>query len=260
MPSREVTDRKKSADAVVAAIDTHAEGAGQALAAQFKGVLRKGETAPDMTLALRLFGRMLARDSAAAVAADDRHEDEKSDDAAPRNARDAAAVLVRDACVHARDGVSTVHEGSNAVLKSVAMADPPPSVNDHAALGRWATSAAAKLADAKVTLPAPTKRGVSIDRKALAEGITEHLGALTTAVGAVETERRELEATQLAKNGAVERNDKTFAAAAGFASVVLRAAGMSELADRVRPSSRQPGRTVSTDPGAAPTGGGTGTG
>ena len=82
---------------------------------------------------------------------------------------------------------------------------------------------------------------------ALAEGIVEHVGALKAALNDVERERRELETTQSRKNAAVEANDETFASAASMTATVLRAAGMNDHAEKVRPSARRPGRTESTD-------------
>ena len=245
MPTKETTARKKSATAVVSSIETHAEAAGKALAPLFKGVLKKGEVAPDMAFVLTVFGRVLARDNDAAVAADDAHESEKADDDLPRTTRDAAAIKVRDACTHARDGVDTVYGAS--ALKLLGMATPPPSATDGAGLARWAEGAVGKLTDAKVVLPAPQKRGVSVDRKALAEDITDQLSVLSGALKDVERERRELEGTQVAKNRAIEQNDATFSIVANLATAVLRAAGMPEQADKVRPSARRPGRTESNE-------------
>lgn len=244
MPGKETTSRKKSADAVLSSIETHGDAAAKSLVPFFKGLLKKGETAPDIAFLLTLFGRALVRDSAAAVAADDAHEREKSDDDAPRAARDAAAVEVREACVHARDAVSTAH-GTGA-HKLLGMASPPPLATDGAALVRWADGAATALADATIKLPA-AKPGIHLDRGALARGITAHLDALRTALADVERERRELEGTQTEKNRAIERYDATFSIVANITSAVLRAADMHDQADRVRPSARRPGRTEATD-------------
>jgi len=241
MPSKEVTDRQKSAAAVESSIEAHGEGAGGALAAQFKGVLRKGESAPDVAFVLRLFGRLLARDAATLADADGRHEAEKADDDAPRAARDEAATAVRDACVVARDGVAAVY--GEAALGPLGLAEVAPPVGDGVALARYAERAASKLADAKLALPKAKARGIAVDRAVLAADITEQLPALQRSMRDVARERRELEATQSAKNHAVEQYDATFTLTANVTSAVLRAAGMSDLADRVRPSARRPGRT-----------------
>ncbi len=241
MPSKEVTDRQKSANAVVASIEAHGSDAGAALAAQFTGVLRKGESAPDVALVLQLFGRLLARDAGALVEADDRHEAEKADDDAPRTARDASAAAVREACAVARDGVAAVY--GDAALGPLGLGEAVPQASDGAALARYAERAASKLADAKLALPKPKTRAVSIDREALAAGVREQLPTLLRSLKDVERERRELEGTQSAKNRAVAQHDATFSLAANVTSAVLRAAGMTEQADRVRPSARRPGRT-----------------
>jgi hypothetical protein len=247
MSSQEVTDRAKSAAAVTASIDAHAPAVSASIEALFKRVLLKSEAMPDVGFVLTLFGRVLKADSAAAVAADDAHEQEKADDAAPRRARDASAVEVRDGCTFARDSVGTVY-GDDA-LTTLGMASAPPAVTDGASLVRWATSAAAKLDDASLKLPKPLKRGVTVDRSALAEGIREHLATLTRALADVERERRELEGTQAKKNQAVDRYDGTFALVANVTSAVLASAGMPAQAAKVRPSARRPGRVEpSEDP------------
>lgn len=257
MPSKEVTDRAKSAGAVTASIEAHAPAASASIVGMFKRVLHRGETMPDVAFTLTLFGRLLKVDNDALVTADDTHEDEKADDAAPRNTRDASAATVREACVHARDGVSTVY--GEAALRALGMAAAPPAVNDGVALVRWATTAATKLEDAAITLPRAAKRGVSVDRAALAEGIREKLPTLAEAITDVERERRELEATQAAKNAAMERNDKSFALVANVASAVFEAAGMPDQAAKVRPSVRRPGRVESPEDNSSNGSGGTGT-
>lgn len=256
MPSKEVTDRAKSAKAVVASIEAHSSAASAAITARFKRVLRKGESMPDVAFTLSLFGRLLEVDSAALVAADDAHEDEKADDAAPRKVRDDSAAQVREAGVHARDGVATVF--GEETLARLGMASPPPAVTDGHALVRWASNAAAKLDDAKITLPKAKKRGVTVDRAALAEGIREGLPALEASLVDVERERRELETTQTAKNAAMERNDQSFALVANVTSAVLDAAGMPDQAAKVRPNPKRPGRVDAIEEGD-PNEGGTGT-
>lgn len=241
MLSKEVLDRQKSAGAVVASLEAHGDAAGERLGAQFKAVLRKGEAAPDVAQTLRLFGRMLARDAAALAEADDRHEAEKADDDAPRAARDESAAVVREACVVARDGVAAVY--GDAALAPLGLAEAVPAASDGASLARYAERAAGKLADAKLPLPKPRTRAVSVDRGALAASIGERLPTLQRALGDVERERRELEGTQAAKNSAVAQYDATFSLVANVAGAVLRAAGMIDQADRVRPSARRPGRT-----------------
>lgn len=241
MVSKEVVDRQRSAGAVTSSIAAHGAAAGESLMKRFGEVLRKGERAPDVAFALELFGRLLARDAEALVAADDRHEAEKSDDDAPRAARDESAAVVRDACVAARDGIAAVY--GDAALAPLGLAEPAPPVGDGVALARYADRAATKLADAKLALPKPRVRGLSADRNALAAGIREQLPTLERALADVARERRELEGTQAEKNRAVARYDATFALAANVTGALLRAAGMDEHADRVRPSARRPGRT-----------------
>jgi hypothetical protein len=76
---------------------------------------------------------------------------------------------------------------------------------------------------------------------------------VTKARAALATELRESEATQTAKDKAIVAYDRTFSRVATLAGALLEIAGESELAKRVRPSTRRPGRTVEdADPEPVP--------
>jgi uncharacterized protein (DUF2267 family) len=70
------------------------------------------------------------------------------------------------------------------------------------------------------------------------------VAALTEALTAVAREKREADATLVAKNRAIEQSDRMFTLTASVLSALLEAAGESELARRVRPSRRRAGQTV----------------
>jgi hypothetical protein len=71
----------------------------------------------------------------------------------------------------------------------------------------------------------------------------------------VTAEVREADATLAAKNGALSAHDLVFAGVANVTSALLKAAGEKELAGKVRPSAKKPGRTAelaAQEPGSEP--------
>lgn len=253
MPSKLVTDREKSARAVTAAADTHAAAVGEALANELAPHLAPGETMPDVALLVRLFGRKIAADNATLVKADTAHERELADDAAPREARDTAAAKVREILVDLRSSVDAAYGAAGlAVLGLTGTTPVDPSV-----LATAAASAVAALQDPERALPKPRRAGNQIDRAAFADELAAELPALQTALARVVTEDREKEATQTAKDRALASNDRTFTRGAGSLTALAAAAGLDELAAKVKPSGRRPGRTALEDeePSDSPQGG-----
>lgn len=243
MPSKEVTDRQKSARAVAAAAETHAAQAAEKIAAVLEPHLAAGERLPDVALLLRLLGRGITADGDTLGRVDLAHEKELSDDTGPRRRRDESAAALYQISYETRDAVSS-HYGEEA-LAALTMSAPAPT--DPTALVHWVKSAVERLHDPKAKLPAPRSKAVRIDRKALGDELAAGLPALSAALKDVERERREAEDTLSAKGKAMQRYDATFRQGAGVLTALFRAAGMDDLAGKVRPSGRKPGRTAAED-------------
>ena len=79
MSSKQITDREKSAGAVVAVGETQAEAAGGALGKLLIPHLAKGEALPNMALVMILVSRALDTSKARMVEADAAHEAEFGD-------------------------------------------------------------------------------------------------------------------------------------------------------------------------------------
>lgn len=246
MPSKEVTDRQKSARAVSAAAEAHAAQAAERLAADLKPFLAKGEHMPDAALLLRLLGRGIVAGGDTLAAADLAHEKELTDDAGPRRRRDASRAALYQTAYETRDVVSTQYGAEG--LAALSMTAPAPA--DPTALAHWVTAAVERLNDPAVKLPAPKRKAVKVDRKALADDLAADLPALTTALSDVDRERREAEATLGDKGKAMEGYDGAFRRGAGALTAVFRAAGMDDIAAKVRPSGRRPGTTAEAEPEA----------
>jgi hypothetical protein len=247
MPSKLVTDREKSSRAVAAAAGTHAAAVGEALAKALAQHLKAGETMPNVALLVQLLGRNIQADSAALVKADKAHEAELSDDDAPRRARDEAFEKVRSLLVDLRSGVDSAYGAAG--LGVLGLKGETPS--DPSAVAGAAAAALEALQDAKRKLPKPRRAGNKLDRAAYVEELTAELPPLQKALAKVANEDREKEATQRAKDQAFATNDRTFTRGAALLASLAAAAGLDDLADKVRPSGRRPGRTAAEDEDAA---------
>jgi hypothetical protein len=100
---------------------------------------------------------------------------------------------------------------------------------------------------ATVTPPKARRKGLVLDAADWTAPLSESKQKLSSALSKVATERREAQVTQVAKNKSVDRYDKVFSTTATLVSALLSAAGESELAKRVRPSTRRIGETETAE-------------
>lgn len=245
MPSKQVTDREKSARAIVAATEAHAAEIVAGVTRELSPYLKAGEKLPDIGLLVRLFGRKTEADNAALVAADRAHEKELSDDAAPREARDTAAGEVRAVLVDLRAAIDAGYGPTALAQLGLDQAIPvDPSV-----LAAMAGDVAKALEDASIKLPNPRRKRMKIDRAGFAEDLRAELPDLQKALAKVSKEEREKDTTQRAKNEAMAKNDATFSACAGWLEATCAVAGLPELAATMRPSGRRPGQRKAEEGG-----------
>jgi hypothetical protein len=246
MPSKQVVDRGRSAAAVTAAADTHATQAASALSARLMPHLRSGEKLPDLALLFQLLGREITTRAGEMTAADKAHEDELRDDAPPRHARDESAAELRHSLVGLREVAIGLY--GSAVLESLGLSGHTPQ--DPALLSSYASTVIGALA--KVHLPRSRVRGGQLHTAEVTGALTTERDQLEAHLKDVAREAREAEATQVAKDQAIARYDRSFSDQAGLLSALLRAAHLDELADRVRPSARRPGQTIADGESATP--------
>lgn len=243
MASKLVIGREKSSRAVAASAETHADEVAKGFAAELSPYLKSGEKLPDVALLVRLVARRLAADTAALVAADDAHERELADDAAPREARDEAAARLRAVLVDARAAVDAAF--GPAGLRNLRLDGAVP--DDPTVLATTGERVAGALRDAGIKLPKPRRAAMKLDRAALASEIEAELPALKKALAKVATEEREKETTLRAKQSAMRKSDRSFGQGASLLSASFAFAGLEDLAAKVRPSGRRPGRTAAED-------------
>jgi hypothetical protein len=244
MASKQVMARQKDAASVVAAGQTHADRAARSVETALRPHLAHGEKMPDVALLMNLAARWLAHTAEAMVAADEAHEKELSDDAAPREARDAAAEKLFASVVELREvATGLLGAGATATLELTGKTPQEPVALSHAA-GEVATALVEKK------LPKSRVRGATFHAQEWADRLGEERGALDEALADVTKEEREAEATLITKTTAIAAYDDAFARVAAALGGLLKLAGEDDLAARVRPSTRRPGR-ANEDP--APT-------
>jgi hypothetical protein len=250
MTSKQVTDREKSARAVGAAAKTHAAQIAAGFNRELTPHLEPGETLPDAGLLARLIGRKIVADNTALLAADHAHEQELADDAGPREDRDDAAAKVRSVLVDLRAAIESAYGARGLTLLGLGDA----VAVDPSVVATAAGNVQKALKDQNIKLPKPKRAGMKIDRAAFAEDIAGELPALQKALAKVATEEREKEVTQRVKNEAMAKNDAAFTSGADFLATSCQVAGLIDIAAKVRPSGRRPGRVATEDDAAAPAG------
>jgi hypothetical protein len=246
MSSKQITDRQKSADSVIAAGETHAEEVAKALGAIAKRHLKKGQEVPDFALVVRILCAELTELKDAMVSADEAHEAELSDDPAVRKQRDDAAKALYDEVVQLREMLVGAYGGAKAA--EIISGSTP---DDPVVLARFAGEVAKNLE--KTKLPAPRIKGAKLDAAELASSLRDKRARVEKALKDVQREAREAQVTLGAKISAVGAYDKGFAGAATALTGLLIASGRDDLAAKVKPSSRRPGQTaVGADEETAP--------
>jgi hypothetical protein len=246
MPSKQVVDRKKSADVVAAAADVHATRVAKAVEVALSPFLEKGEQMPDVKGLSVLVGKWLSNKSAAMTTADEAHIHELSDDDPVRQARDEAQAALSDELVELREWMTGLF-GARAVRSLGFSAETP---RDPAALSQFAGEVCKSLKEKE--FPAPKRAEVNWSPAKEATKIEQLRSKLATAIADVAREAREAQGTLANKNAALAEYDDAFRRASPFLEGLFTLAGETDLANRVRPSTRRPGQTEELAPQPEP--------
>lgn len=238
MVAKLVVDREKSVRFLATAVETH----GATVAGRVAGRLGGTVTAEGVAALLGAARGLLEGAVASAVAASEAHERELADDGGLLAARDGARDGLFGELVGAREAVSAGWGPAGVAAHGVSGETP----RQPDALLALARTFGGTLADGKLELPA-ARPGVAVDRAGLAGRLSTGATALDQAVKAVRVDRRENEATQDAKDGALAAYDEDFAATAPLVESLFRFAGLRRTADRLVPSARRPGQVEDPD-------------
>jgi hypothetical protein len=231
--SKMITDRVKSGSSVLAAGQTHLATIVAKLDAEYG--TGTGKAAGEL---LNRLMTGLANRSEAMQAADQAHAQELSDDSAPRTQRDELANTLRDKLLQIRTFVGANFGPSTE--QSLGFSGNTPS--DPLQLQRLSELVLEQLQTTDLSQPLlPLVKVKATDLRAM---LADDTAKLNAALKAVAQENREAEATIVAKRQATEAYDKTFSLTATLCSHLLQIAGETELAGRIRPSSRRSGQTA----------------
>lgn len=230
MASKQVTNRQKGADAVLAIFDAQ----GGTLADAAGRVLGEVHT---IQATLNLLRSSLKASRDAMVQADTAHEGELADDTSARDARDEAAAQLNEKVVELRSVLTGMY--SAATARAVIIGATP---RDPVALERFAGEVVQNLGT--VTWPKPRFAGAGLDAAAVQQDLSGAREALQGALTQVASEEREAQGTLAKKNQAIEEYDRLFTGVATSLAGLFTLAGEQELAEKVRPSARRPGQTV----------------
>lgn len=233
MASKATVQRQKSANKVTAAVETH-----MGTIAGEMGKKYGEEVIPAVKLVLERVAADLSAKADIMVVKDDEHENELRDDPAARSNRDSKTDELHDCLVTGRDQLDTIC-GPEYVAR---LGFDGPTPDDPVVLHRLGKTVSANLVEIKP--PEPRIPGYKFDPNLWRKPIVALLDDLDESVAKIAEEQRQAEATLMAKRNAIDEYDKAFSSAANLTSVLLRIAGETELAKRVRPSARRAGQTA----------------
>jgi hypothetical protein len=233
--------RERSTLAVVKVLDQFGAEVGASLGTMMRPALLPGETMPDYALMSVLAKRILLDRFTKFVAANAASELEAADDAEPRERRDRLEVEVRSLVQAARAAVGDLYGAPGLAVYQLTL----PAETGPVPLARYARNVVDALRVPRPELrPKIASRALSFNASGFAEELAPVVDQLDAALADVARERAEMTQATLARTAALTANDEVFMAVVGLAEAMARAAGKSELADRIRPSVREPGILV----------------
>ncbi|MEE8526467.1 MAG: hypothetical protein V3T72_21230 [Thermoanaerobaculia bacterium] len=235
---KETYSRKKSSEFVESAITIQGGGIGTALTEKLNEELREGEEMPDASFFLELMARRMGRFRTHLVDMSEAHVEELAADDALRKMRNQAMVDLTHAYITTRHTVAFGYSPEDAAV----LGFEPNVATDPAAMELQIKRLLVNFAKPEVQQLRPLIRTVQFLPSEGEATFRSHLDKLITARDALNQEHRKADETLLAKNDAVAANDLEFGQISRFFEATFVFAGRTDLAKRVRPSSRRPGR------------------
>lgn len=237
-PSKMVTDRMQSCEAVLWALETHGARLVEILGEQFAPFLGEGLAMPFETQ-LELFKNRLTHDRDELVEASRELRIESARETNIRSARDAEMKVVFNRVVRLRRLIQGAYDDEQ--LNDLGFTRQTSQLP--AELLEQAVHLSRLLRAPDLELPSSAFGTFELDVPALTQEFEPAVGRLRQSMSDLARQVRLTEVAQLAKNGALEKYNSTFLWIARTVESLLRLAGLDEVAERVRPSSRRRGVT-----------------
>lgn len=244
--SKMVNDRYRSALLVAKIADVSAEKVGARLDAAFGTPEDPAEPRPDWPGIMRLVGRTLLAHADRLVAADATLIKELEDDQEPRERRERARGALFERLGSVRGLVRGIY-GDTGVSR-LGLSGPTPT--EPIALHRRGKHVLENLT--LLATMTPVIEGGSMDIATVQSRLAEEVAALGAAIDDLAREARERDMAQTEKDRTMDEYDVHFGFAARMLEGMLGSAGELDLAARVRPSARRPGRVEEPGDGTDP--------
>ena len=241
MASKGVVDREKSAQSVISSAMSNKGKINEELHKVLESYFPDGEELPDFKRIFDALICLLKEKRDKMVVAYNAHMLEQKEDRAARITRNERIVELYNALVVLRGMVSNMYDGPSGELLRFSGKTPKEPL----ALDIFAQEVVIALRID--SLPEPKVLGTSIDTGFWADKIEALRVRLNNSVENLGNELRQSEQTMITKNQAVADYDEYFARTANALVGLFRLAGEKELAKRVRPSTRKPGRTLQAE-------------
>jgi hypothetical protein len=234
--SKMVNDRYRSALLVANLAEVNAERTGARLAAVFGPAAEPDKPAPDWPHIMRMIARTLRAQADRLVDADRALIHEMLDDQDPRERRERG----RSALFQRMGSLRAMTRGiyGESALGRIGLTGNTPI--EPIALHRMGTHVLKNLGVLETLTPVVA--GGSLDIPTVREDLTALVAGLGQAIADLAHEASKREMAQIRKNDVMAEFDAQFSYGAHMLESMFGWAGEPEMAARVRPSSRQPGR------------------
>ena len=240
MRDKMIRDRRKSGKSVSSSIDTHLDIVVGSLEESFADRLLEGETMPDFRTMFRLFQRTLDDETQELVDAGALHLQELDNDITLRQRRDELVESLGTKVSRFREALSGLYGPGRAheMAGIVGRTEQEP-----VALLAQVERILDRFGDPEAEIGPPSFGGFQMDPSQVIEQFRPDYLELNGSVTELNRENRKSDATLIAKNEAVTRYDRFFRWIACGLESFYHLANQHELAERVKPSTRRPGRT-----------------
>lgn len=248
MPSRKATHLTKSAMYVESTVEKNDEIVDQALADRYTSLLQDGETMPDFKLIMRLIQRDVAGSRLSVAATDVANLEELADDEEVRRRKNELTGFIVNRLNRWR-GMFDRAYGPGRGLELAGM--EAETADDLVGILRQGQRVVGRCRQqVERGFGKPDIKGVQLLPQEIVDDLDPVCKELDGLTAQLNLEERERQATQIAKDATLDSHVETFTPSAQVLQGFFLLAGFPELAAKVKPSSRRPGRReVETDQG-----------